>query len=78
MCWDRSSYYIQTIKLFYSILVRFVASCLLSVFVIFIDTFIWIIQVSEYIEEVYLPDECFLLVKLDTERIKLLKVSVKI
>ena len=33
---------------------------------------------SEYIEEVYLPDECFLLVKLDTERIKLLKVSVNI
>ena len=33
-------------------------------------------QVSEYIEEVYLPDECFLLVKLDIERIKLLKVRI--
>lgn len=34
-------------------------------------------QVSEYIEEVFLPDECFLLIKLSLERIKLLKVSIK-
>ena len=31
-------------------------------------------EVSEYLEEVFLPDECFLLVKLDLERIRLLKV----
>ncbi|CAG0896236.1 unnamed protein product, partial [Darwinula stevensoni] len=33
-------------------------------------------EVSEYIEEVYLPAECFLLVKLDIERIRLLKLEV--
>ncbi|XP_012276667.1 DNA-directed RNA polymerase III subunit RPC1 [Orussus abietinus] len=33
-------------------------------------------EVTEYIEEVYLPDDCFLLVKLDTDRIKLLKLEV--
>ena len=32
-------------------------------------------EVCEYIEEVFLPDDCFLLVKLDLDRIKLLKVS---
>ncbi len=32
-------------------------------------------EVAEYIEEVFLPDDCFLLVKLDLERIKLLKVG---
>ncbi len=31
---------------------------------------------SEYIEEVFLPDDCFLLVKLDVNRIKLLKLEV--
>jgi len=31
--------------------------------------------VSEYLEEVFLPDDCFILVKLDLERIRLLKVS---
>ena len=33
-------------------------------------------EVSEYIEEVFLPDDTFLLVKLDLERIRLLKVEV--
>jgi DNA-directed RNA polymerase III subunit RPC1 len=32
-------------------------------------------EVSEYMEEVFLPDDCFILVKLDLERIKLLKVD---
>jgi len=33
-------------------------------------------EISEYIEEVMLPDDCFLLVKLSMERIKLLKLEV--
>ncbi|XP_049812819.1 DNA-directed RNA polymerase III subunit RPC1 [Schistocerca nitens] len=33
-------------------------------------------EVSEYIEEMYLPDDCFLLVKLDIDRIRLLKLEV--
>ena len=33
-------------------------------------------EVSEYLEEVFLPDDCFLLIKLDVERIKLLKLEV--
>ncbi|XP_013774384.1 DNA-directed RNA polymerase III subunit RPC1-like [Limulus polyphemus] len=33
-------------------------------------------EVSEYIEEVFLPDDCFILVKLDIDRIKLLKLEV--
>ncbi|XP_015123305.1 DNA-directed RNA polymerase III subunit RPC1 [Diachasma alloeum] len=33
-------------------------------------------EVTEYIEEVYLPDDCFLLIKLDIDRIKLLKLEV--
>jgi len=33
-------------------------------------------EVSEYIEEVLLPDECFLLIRLHTERIRLLKLEV--
>ena len=33
-------------------------------------------EVSEYIEEIFLPDSCFILVKLDVERIKLLKLEV--
>lgn len=33
-------------------------------------------EVTEYIEEVYLPDHCFLLIKLDVDRIKLLKLEV--
>ena len=33
-------------------------------------------EVSEYIEEIFLPDACFILVKLDVERIKLLKLEV--
>lgn len=32
------------------------------------------LKVSEYIEEVFLPDSCFILVKLAVDRIKLLKV----
>ena len=36
--------------------------------------FLW--QVSKYIEEVYEPDGCFLKIKLDRNRIKLLKVSI--
>ena len=31
---------------------------------------------TEYLEEVFLPDDCFLLIKLDVERIKLLKLEV--
>ena len=33
-------------------------------------------EVTEYLEEVFLPDDCFLLIKLDVERIKLLKLEV--
>ncbi|XP_071108022.1 DNA-directed RNA polymerase III subunit RPC1-like [Haliotis cracherodii] len=33
-------------------------------------------EVSEYIEEVFLPDDCFILIKLDMDRIKLLKLEV--
>jgi len=33
-------------------------------------------EVSEYIEEVLLPDECFLLVRLSVDRIRLLKLEV--
>ena len=32
-------------------------------------------EVSEYLEEVFLPDDCFLLIKLDLDRIRLLKVQ---
>ncbi|KAK2152800.1 hypothetical protein LSH36_317g01042 [Paralvinella palmiformis] len=35
-------------------------------------------EVSEYIEEVFLPDDCFLLIKLDMDRIKLLKLEVSV
>ncbi|XP_064623865.1 DNA-directed RNA polymerase III subunit RPC1-like [Lineus longissimus] len=35
-------------------------------------------EVSEYMEEVFLPDDCFIMVKLDLERIKLLKLEVSI
>lgn len=35
-------------------------------------------EVSEYVEEIYLPDDCFLLVKLDLDRIKLLKLEVNV
>ena len=34
------------------------------------------LQVTEYFEEVYLPDDCFILVKLDLDRIRLLKVTL--
>lgn len=33
---------------------------------------------TEYIEEVYLPDDCFLLIKIDIDRIKLLKLEVDV
>ena len=33
-------------------------------------------EVCEYIEEVMLPDDCFLLIKLSMDRIKLLKLEV--
>lgn len=33
-------------------------------------------EVCEFIEEVFLPDDCFLLLKLDIDRIKLLKLEV--
>ncbi|KAJ9598140.1 hypothetical protein L9F63_026756, partial [Diploptera punctata] len=33
-------------------------------------------EVSEYMEELYLPDDCFLLIKLDIDRIRLLKLEV--
>lgn len=35
-------------------------------------------EVSEYIEEVFLPDDCFILVKLDMDRIRLLKLEVNV
>ena len=33
-------------------------------------------QISEYIEEVFLPDDCFILVKLSLEQIRLLRLEV--
>lgn len=33
-------------------------------------------EVSEYLEEVFLPDDCFVLVKLDIDRIRLLQLEV--
>ncbi|XP_059158515.1 DNA-directed RNA polymerase III subunit RPC1-like [Physella acuta] len=33
-------------------------------------------EISEYLEEVYIPDDCFILVKLDLHRIRLLKLEV--
>uniref|UniRef100_V5GVE1 DNA-directed RNA polymerase subunit n=1 Tax=Ixodes ricinus TaxID=34613 RepID=V5GVE1_IXORI len=33
-------------------------------------------EVSEYLEEVFLPDECFVLIKLDLDRIRLLQLEV--
>ncbi|XP_046382382.1 DNA-directed RNA polymerase III subunit RPC1 [Ischnura elegans] len=33
-------------------------------------------EVCEYLEEVYIPDDCFLVVKLDIDRIRLLKLEV--
>ncbi|XP_071829023.1 DNA-directed RNA polymerase III subunit RPC1-like [Apostichopus japonicus] len=33
-------------------------------------------EVSEFLEEVFLPDDCFILIKLDLDRIKLLKLEV--
>ncbi|XP_045213702.1 DNA-directed RNA polymerase III subunit RPC1-like isoform X1 [Mercenaria mercenaria] len=35
-------------------------------------------EVSEYLEEVFLPDDCFILIKLDLERIRLLKLEVNV
>ncbi|XP_062605530.1 DNA-directed RNA polymerase III subunit RPC1-like, partial [Saccostrea cucullata] len=35
-------------------------------------------EVSEYIEEVFIPDDCFILVKLDLDRIRLLKLEVNV
>ncbi|KAL5018248.1 hypothetical protein ScPMuIL_003970 [Solemya velum] len=35
-------------------------------------------EVSEYLEEVFLPDDCFMLVKLDLDRIRLLKLEVSV
>lgn len=35
-------------------------------------------EIAEYIEEVYLPDDCFLLIMLDLERVNLLKLEVNI
>lgn len=36
------------------------------------------LQISEYIEEVFLPDDCFILVKLSLERIRLLRLEVSV
>jgi hypothetical protein len=33
-------------------------------------------KVSEYLEELYKPDDCLILIKLDIERIRLLKLEV--
>lgn len=35
-------------------------------------------EVSEYLEEVFLPDDCFVLVKLDLDRIRLLQLEVTV
>lgn len=35
-------------------------------------------QVTEYVEENYLPHDCFLLLKLDIDRIKMLKLEIDI
>lgn len=35
-------------------------------------------QISEYIEEVFLPDNCLILVKLSLERIRLLRLEVTV
>ncbi|OXU26333.1 hypothetical protein TSAR_003123 [Trichomalopsis sarcophagae] len=35
-------------------------------------------EITEYIEEVYLPDDCFLLLKIDIDRVKLLKLEVDV
>lgn len=35
-------------------------------------------EVTEYFEEVYLPDDCFILIKLDLDRIRLLKLEVNV
>ncbi|KPJ17022.1 DNA-directed RNA polymerase III subunit RPC1 [Papilio machaon] len=35
-------------------------------------------QITTYIDEVYLPSECFLLIRLDAERIKLLSLEVNV
>lgn len=35
-----------------------------------------LLKISEYIEEVFLPDDCFILVKLSLERIRLLRLEV--
>lgn len=35
------------------------------------------LKISEYIEEVFLPDDCFILVKLSLERIRLLRLEVR-
>ena len=35
-------------------------------------------EITEYIEEVYLPDDCFLLLKIDVDRIKLLKLEIDV
>jgi DNA-directed RNA polymerase III subunit RPC1 len=35
-------------------------------------------EITEYIEEIYLPDDCFLLLKIDIDRIKLLKLEVDV
>lgn len=39
-------------------------------------SFYYSLQISEYIEEVFLPDDCFILVKLSLERIRLLRLEV--
>lgn len=36
------------------------------------------LQISEYMEEVFLPDDCFILVKLSLERIRLLRLEVSL
>lgn len=36
----------------------------------------YLFQITTYIEEVYLRDDCFLMIRLNTERIKLLSLEV--
>jgi len=38
--------------------------------------FFFAMQVTEYFEEVFLPDDIFMLIKLDIKRIQLLKLEV--
>lgn len=44
--------------------------------IILILFWLFLLKVSDYLEEVFLPDDCFILVKINLERIKILQVSL--